>query len=358
MDFNVIWYLLIGILLIGYAILDGFDLGVGALHLFSKGDHDRRIVLNSIGPVWDGNEVWLVTAGGALFAAFPHVYATAFSGFYLAFMLLLFALIFRAVSIEFRSKEKNPTWRKTWDIGFSVGSIVSAILFGIAIGNVIVGFPIGADKEYQGTFFDLITPYTVLTGVFNLVMFTMHGAIYLVMKTEGKLHQQAKLWAMRAWIGFVILYATVTTLTIIMHTEMLANFSFGLIPHVGNQHPLMAEHEILISVIAWIIVVLNALSIINIPRTLYQNKPLQTFISSACTMAAIIMFFALGLFPNMMLSNISPEFNLDIYNASSSAYTLETMFFIAIWGLPFVLGYTSMIYWTYRGKTKIDDTSY
>ena len=358
MDFNVIWYIIIGLLLIGYAILDGFDLGVGALHLFSKGDNNRRILLNSIGPVWDGNEVWLITAGGALFAAFPEVYATAFSGFYLPFMLLLIALIFRAVSIEFRSKEPSRRWRQSWDVSFSIGSILAAILFGIAIGNVVIGFHIGERKEYQGTFLDLITPYTVLTGIFNLCMFTMHGAIYLNLKTEGALQNQVKRWIRYAYAVFTMMFALVTGATLYLKPEMVANFSFGLVAFPGTQHTLVEKHQMLISVVAWLIVLLNVLSIANIPRTLAKDKPLQTFISSACTIAAIVVLFAMGIFPNMMISNITPDYNLDIYNGASSEYTLRTMFFVAIWGMPFVVAYTSLIYWTYRGKTKITDSSY
>ena len=357
-DFNVIWYILVGILLVGYAILDGFDLGVGALHLFSKGDYNRRILLNSIGPVWDGNEVWLITAGGALFAAFPHVYATAFSGFYMPFMLLLIALIFRAVSIEFRSKEPSKKWRRTWDTSFSTGSILAAILFGVAIGNVVMGFQIGEDMEYAGTFWDLVTPYTVLTGVFNLSMFAMHGAIYLNLKTEGDLQKQVQKWVKYTYAVFIVLFLTLTAATLYLRPEMIANFSFGKVDMPGPTHELIQENQTLISVIAWIVVLLNVLAITNISRTLAKNKPMQMFISSACTIAALIMLFALGIFPNMMISNVSPDFNLDIYNASSTDYTLRTMFKVAIWGMPFVIGYTSLIYWTYRGKTIINESSY
>lgn len=357
-DYNVIWYLLIGILLTGYAILDGFDLGVGALHLFSKGDYNRRILLNSIGPVWDGNEVWLITAGGALFAAFPNVYATAFSGFYMPFILLLIALIFRAVSIEFRSKEPGKKWRRTWDISFSVGSILAAVLFGITIGNVIIGFRIGADMEYQGSLLDLITPYTLLTGIFNLSMFTMHGAIYLYMKTEGDLQKQVRGWVKRSYIVFIMLFLVVTATTLGMRPEMIANFSFGQISLPGRTHVIIQEYQTFISVFAWFVVALNVLSIINISRTLALDKPYQMFVSSACTIAALIMLFALGIFPNMMVSNLSPEFNLDIYNASSSDYTLKTMLTFASFGMPFVVSYTIIIYWTYRGKTRIDESSY
>lgn len=358
MDFNVIWYIIIGLLLIGYAILDGFDLGVGALHLLSKGDRNRRIMLNSIGPVWDGNEVWLITAGGALFAAFPEVYATAFSGFYLPFMLLLIALIFRAVSIEFRSKESSSRWRNSWDTSFSIGSMVAAILFGIAIGNVVVGFPIGSDKEYQGTFWDLLTPYTILTGFFNLAMFTMHGAIYLNLKTEGDLQTQVQRWGRNAYVVFLIMFIITTAATLYLQPTMIANFSFGLVDVPGEAHELVRRHQTLISVVAWLIVLLNTLSIANIPRTLAKGKPIQAFISSACTIAAIVLLFALGVFPNMLVSNLSPDYSLDIYNGASSQYTLRTMFWVAIWGLPFVVGYTSLIYWTYRGKTVINESSY
>ena len=165
-------------------------LGVGALHLLVKDDIERRIMINSIGPVWDGNEVWLVTGGGALFAAFPHVYATVFSGFYTAFMMLLFALIFRAIAIEFRSKRPGKTWRKSWDISFSVSSILIAFLMGVALGNIITGIPLGADKEFAGSFWSLINPYTVLVGITTVALFMMHGSIYVVMKTEGELQKK------------------------------------------------------------------------------------------------------------------------------------------------------------------------
>jgi len=217
MDLNITWFILPGVLLIGYAIPDGFDLGVGALRLFSKGDHERRMLLNAIGPVWDGNEVWLVTAGGALFAAFPHAYATAFSGFYPAFMLLLVAWIFRAVAIEFRSKEAMPWWRAMWDVAFSVSSIVAAILFGVAVGNLIVGLPIGADMEYTGGFFNLLTRYPLLVGIFNLWLFTMHGSIYLYLKTEGELQEKCRRWIWTMFFIFMVLFITTTIATLLVY---------------------------------------------------------------------------------------------------------------------------------------------
>ncbi|WP_100627531.1 cytochrome d ubiquinol oxidase subunit II [Algoriphagus formosus] len=358
MDYNIVWYILVGVLLIGYAILDGFDLGVGILHLRSKGDYNRRIMMNAIGPVWDGNEVWLITAGGALFAAFPNVYATAFSGFYLPFMLLLIALIFRAVSIEFRSKEENPRWRNFWDWGFSLGSIVAALLFGIAIGNVVIGFPIGSDMEYQGNFFDLLNPYSLMAGFFSLSMFALHGGIYLNMKTEGDLQKQIQGWIkVNYWI-FVLFYLVFSGFTLYLKPEMIANFSFGQIELPGNKHELVENHQILISVFAWTIVLLNILAIMNIPRMMAKGREGWAFISSGSMIAAIVMLFALGIFPNLMVSNLDPAFNLDIYNAASSGYTLKTMAILAAFGLPFVASYTIIIYWTYRGKVRLDESSY
>lgn len=357
MDYNILWYVIIGILLMGYAVLDGFDLGVGALHLFSKNDNDRRIVMNSIGPVWDGNEVWLVTAGGALFAAFPEVYATAFSSFYLPFMFLLFALIFRAVSIEFRSKEESKKWRSSWDYGFSFGSIISTLLFGITIGNIINGLPIDSRFEFTGHFLDLLNPYALLAGVFNLSMFSLHGAMYLIMKTEGDLQLMYKKIAFKLFGAFFFLYFVITVVTLFKHPDMLANFSFGKITSTFT-HPLITSNQNLISIIAWFIIGLNMLAIINIPRCLIKGLEVQGFISSAATILSVVLFFALGLFPILIPSSNDANWSLNIYNGASSQYTLKTMFNIAIWGMPFVLAYSSLIYWTYRGKTKIDTSSY
>jgi cytochrome d ubiquinol oxidase subunit II len=204
MDLNTVWFLLIGVLLVGYAVLDGFDLGVGVLHLFAKSDHERRVHLNAIGPVWDGNEVWLLTAGGAMFAAFPIVYATVFSGFYLAFMLLLFALIFRAVSLEFRGQFENPRWRSFWDWAFGLGSLLPAVLYGVAIGNVIRGLPIGADGSLNVSLFALLNPYALLIGLFSLAMFVMHGAAFLAVRTEGELQERMARATVGAWTAFVV----------------------------------------------------------------------------------------------------------------------------------------------------------
>jgi cytochrome bd ubiquinol oxidase subunit II len=337
-DLNTIWFILIGILLTGYAILDGFDLGVGALHLLVKDDLERRIMINSIGPVWDGNEVWLVTGGGALFAAFPHVYATVFSGFYTAFILLLFALIFRAIAIEFRSKRPGKTWRQSWDISFSVSSILIAFLMGVALGNIITGIPLDANKEFTGSFWSLINPYTVLVGITTVALFMMHGSIYVVMKTEGELQKKIRGWVNNAIIFFAICYVTTTMYTLIYHPHMVEHFKAA---------PAL-----------FLVAVINMLAIANIPREIHLGNEFRAFLSSCASIVTLLALFAIGLFPNIVLSNPNPEHSLNIYNAASSQKTLSIMLMIAIIGVPFVLAYTISIYWIFRGKVKIDAMSY
>jgi cytochrome d ubiquinol oxidase subunit II len=339
MDLNLVWFITLGVLLTGYAILDGFDLGVGIMHLFVSDDHDRRILMNSIGPLWDGNEVWLVTFGGALFAAFPHAYATAFSGFYLPFMLLLFALIFRAVSMEFRSKQDMRWWRRMWDVSFTAASTLATFLFGVAVGNMMIGLPIGADMEYSGgMLLDLLGPFPLLIGAFAVVTFAMHGSIYLYLKTEGDLQQRIHGWMWRTFGLFLVFYVLVTIFTIASLPSAVRNF---------QQIPW-----------AWVIVVLNVLAIANIPRAIHLGKPFYAFISSCCTIAALTFLFGFSLFPNMIVSSLDPTWSLTIYNAASSQTTLGIMRTIALIGMPFVLTYTVVIYWVFRGKTKLGKFSY
>jgi cytochrome d ubiquinol oxidase subunit II len=338
LDLNLLWYFLIGVLLVGYAVLDGFDLGVGTLHLFGRNDLERRILMNSIGPVWDGNEVWLVTAGGALFAAFPKAYATAFSGFYLAFMLLLTALIFRAVALEFRSKQPWRWWREMWDVAFFLSSSLSSFLFGVAVGNMMQGLPIGPDGEYRGSFFDLLTPYPILVGAFNVSMFALHGAVYLYMKTDGELQQRVRGWIWRAFGTFLFLYVITTIVTLIQVPNSTRNF---------RDFPWV-----------WAVVILTVLAIANIPRAVYLGYPVRALISSGCAMAGLIFLFGIALFPNLIISSIDPKYSLTAYTAASSQKTLGIMAIIAAIGMPFVIGYTSVIYWVFRGKVKLDKMSY
>jgi cytochrome bd ubiquinol oxidase subunit II len=338
LDLNTTWFILIGVLFTGYAMLDGFDLGVGALHLFTKEDQERRTMLNAIGPVWDGNEVWLVTGGGALFAAFPNVYATVFSGFYLAFVLLLVALIFRAVAIEFRSKQPMRWWRQMWDVGFAGGSILSSLLIGVAMGNIAWGVPLDARGEYAGTFLGLLQPYPLLLGVTTVALFMMHGAIYALMKTEGALHDKLRGWINNCIIFFIICYAVTTMATLLY------------VPHMAAR---MRGNPWLFS-----ITVLNMLAIANIPREIHRGQDWRAFVSSCVAMVAMMGLFGLEMYPNLILSNPDPANSLTILNAASSEKTLGIMLTIALIGVPIVLAYTVSIYWIFRGKVKLDKMSY
>ena len=337
-DLNSIWFVLVGVLFTGYAVLDGFDLGIGALHLFTTKDDERRVMLNSIGPVWDGNEVWLVTGGGALFAAFPNVYATVFSGFYMAFVLLLFALIFRAVAIEFRSKQPMLWWRQMWDISFAVGSIVSALLIGVALGNIAAGIPIDADGEFAGSFLGLLRPYPLLLGVTTVALFMMHGAIYGAMKTEGELHDKLRRWAMNCIIFFVICSAITTMATLLYEPRMAERL---------KDHPWL-----------FTVALANMLAIANIPREFHRNNDWLAFLSSCATMVTLMALFGINNYPYLVYSQPNPGNSLDIYNAASSQKTLGIMLIIACIGVPIVLTYTACIYWIFRGKVKLDRMSY
>lgn len=337
-DLNTIWFFLVGTLFAGYAILDGFDLGVGALHLFVRGDENRRILLNSIAPIWDGNEVWLVTGGGALFAAFPEVYATAFSGFYIAFMLLLFGLIFRAVAIEFRSKQPMAWWRTFWDISFSVSSVLSSLLIGVALGNMAWGVPLDARGEFAGSFWSLIHPYSLLVGLCTVALFMMHGSIFLVLKTEGALQQQVREWTRSTIIAFVLCYITTTMFTLLY------------VPHMTDTiraNPWM-----------FIVALVNMLAIANIPREIFHGREMRAFISSSLAVIALLLLFGIGSYPNLIYSNPEPGNSLTIYNSASSQKTLQIMLIIAALGVPIVLTYTASIYWIFRGKVKMDSHSY
>lgn len=338
MDLNTIWFILVGVLFTGYALLDGFDLGVGALHLFTKTDMERRIMINSIGPVWDGNEVWLVTGGGALFAAFPEVYATAFSGFYIAFMLLLFGLIFRAVAIEFRSKEDSKRWRNFWDISFSVSSILSTILIGVALGNIAWGIPLDHEFEFTGTFLSLLNPYSILIGITTLALFMMHGSIYAAMKTEGELQDKISRWIKNTIIFFIVSYVVASMFTLLY------------VPHMTT---------VLKSNPVWFLLpLINILAIANIPREVHHKRMFRAFLSSCVALIALMGLFGIGMYPNMILSLPEVANSLTIYNGASSEKTLNIMLIIAIIGMPFVLAYTFSIYWVFRGKVKITEHSY
>ncbi len=337
-DLNTVWFLLIAVLIGGYAILDGFDLGVGVMHLFAKDENERRLHMNAIGPVWDGNEVWLLTGGGALFAAFPVVYATVFSGFYIALMLVLFALIFRAVSFEFRGKVDSPKWKRMWDWLFGIGSLIPAIVFGVAIGNILRGVSVNGNGYYLGNFFDLLNPYAILIGLLSLSMFVMHGAIYMILKTEGELHDRMVKWANGAWMIFVLFYLLSTIYSFFeaayLFQNVFSNFLF------------------------WLFLVFMLLSLVSLPVLIKGKNPFRAFLTSSLLILSMIGLMAVSLFPRLVPSNIDLAYSLTIYNASSSQLTLTTMLIIALIGMPIVIGYTIYIYRVFKGKVKLEENSY
>jgi len=339
MDLHVVWFILLGALLAGYAVLDGFDLGVGVLHRLARTDRDRRVFINAIGPIWDGNEVWLVTFGGALFAAFPIAYAAIFSGFYIPFMALLFALVFRAVSIEFRSKMKTAVWRRAWDWGFFGSSVLASFLFGVAVGNSMIGIPLDERGVFTGTLTDLLNPYALFAGLTVVAMFAMHGAIYLLLKIpKGELYDRMQNWAWHMWGLFLVFYVLGSMYTLAAIPRATANFA---------EHPWAAA-----------VVIINVLAVANIPRSVFYGKPFQAFVSSGVAIIALVFLFGMALWPNLVTASNDPANSLTIYNAASSQRTLWIMFLFAVIGMPFVAAYTAVVYWTFRGRVELEDHSY
>lgn len=334
-----IWFSIFIVLLIGYAILDGFDLGVGMLHLFSKEDRERRLMLNTIGPVWDGNEVWLVTSGGALFAGFPDIYATLCSAFYVPIMVLLSGLIFRAVAIEVRSKQASPVWRWTWDILFSLASLIIAFGLGLVLGNLVIGMPLNEQKEYIGTGWDLVNPFAISVGVLTVALFSMHGALFTLLKTEGELHEKIRKWINPCIIFFIMCYAITTVATLIYQPHMSANI---------QERPLF-----------FVIAVINMFTIALIPREVNFGRDGVAFLASCLNIICLLGLFAVGMYPTVVRAVNDPaNLSLTIYNSSSSPYTLKILFIIAIIGVPLVLAYTAAVYWIFHGKVKLEQNSY
>ena len=334
MDLNTIWFLLIGVLIAGYAVLDGFDLGVGALSLFARSKEERDLHVAAIGPVWDGNEVWLLTGGGALFAAFPPVYATVFSGFYLALMLLLVALIARAVSLEFRGLMEGPGWVRFWDWAFGIGSLLPTILFGVAVGNVLRGVPIGPGFAWQGSFLGLLNPYAILVGLVSCVLFFMHGALYLRLKTEGEISERMGRVALGAFGFFVVLYAGATAATVMVSPFLFQRASTPAF---------------------WALTVLLLASLAVIPVATRAGKRGLAFTASSAAIVFMILVTALSAYPALVPSSLGLENSLTIYNASSTPRTLATMLVIALIGVPIMLGYTIFVYRVFKGPVRPGD---
>lgn len=335
MDLNILWFILITVLFVGFFFLEGFDYGVGALiPILGKDDDERRVVLNTIGPFWDGNEVWLITAGGAMFAAFPHVYATMFSGFYLALFLILLTLILRATGIEFRSLMPSQTWRKNWDMVIAISSLLSAVLWGVAVSNLVIGVPIDENMQYAGSFFTLLRPFCILGGVMLLLIFLYHGACYIMLKAgEETVLNRAQ--ALAEKLGPVMIVVTVAWVV----WAFFASTMFD-------------------SMLALLFVALAAVSMILSVLFTKKKASGKAFIFIGLAIAFCVFGVFAGMFPNIMISNIDPAYSLDIYNASSSPKTLSFMTKVAFTMVPIVLAYQIWSFYVFRARVTKKNVKY
>ncbi|MBM4456300.1 MAG: cytochrome d ubiquinol oxidase subunit II [Chloroflexi bacterium] len=328
MNLETLWFILIGVLFTGFFFLEGFDYGVGILLPFvGKRDEERRVIINTIGPFWDGNEVWLLTAGGAMFAAFPHWYATMFSGFYLALMLMLLALIVRGVAFEFRSKDAHPCWRVAWDGCIFVGSFTPALLWGVAMANIVAGVPIDADMHYVGGFFNLLNPYALLGGLAGLGVFTLHGALFLSLRTTDVLLERAQAVARRLWLP-VLVVGGATVIASYFATDIFVRL--GINPGVSA---LAAGAAFLIG--GWFI---------------RGQRWGWAFAMTGLTIVLTVVTTFRGLYPRVLVSSLHPDWSLTIANASSSEYTLRVMSIVALIFVPIVLLYQAWNYWVFRAR--------
>ena len=328
-DLNTLWFVLIAVLWIGFFFLEGFDFGVGMLLPFlAKDDAKRRVIINAIGPHWDGNEVWLLTAGGATFAAFPQWYATMFSGFYLALFLMLLGLILRAVAFEFRSKDSSPKWRNAWDWAIFVGSLLPALLIGVAFANLAEGVPIDNKMMFTGSLLTLLNPYGLLGGLTSVSVFLLHGAIFLSLKTADDVQETARAAARKLWLPAVIISVLLSVATFFF-TDFRAHLGIdpGVIP-VGA-----------------------LVTLLVVPFLLQRKMEGWAFIMTALNLVMTQITFFLILYPRVMISTIDPTNNsLTIYNASSSPYTLQVMTVVALIFVPIVLVYQGYTYWVFRKR--------
>ena len=334
-----IWFVLFVIIIAGYLILDGFDMGVGILHPWvAKTDEERRITLNSIGPVWDGNEVWIVLGGGVLFAAFAPVYASLFSGFYLALMLVLLVMILRTVAIEFRSKRPGTLWRQAWDIVFSASSLGIALLLGVAFGNIIEGVDLDQNGNIDESLIDLLNPYALLVGATAVSMFALHGALFLNLKTEGELERRVRR-AIPFLMGVFFVLATVTVLsTAAWEDDVSDRYLEDIWPVIFPAAALLAL------VVAWYM--------------LRTGRDLFAFAASGAVIALLLISGAIGMFPNLLISTTNDDYNLTVDNSASASNTLTVMLIVAVIGMPLVLAYTAGVYYFFRGKTALGPDSY
>ena len=338
MVLQTIWFFLWGLLWAVFFMTDGFDLGIGTLYPFlGKTDQDKRIMINSLGPLWDGNEVWLITAGGVTFAAFPLVYSVMFSSLYSALMLILFALILRGVSFEFRGKINHPRWRKVWDTCIFVGSFVPALLFGVAFANIFQGIPIDHNGIYHGTLFTLLNPYGLLGGILFVLLFMIHGALWISIKSEGDLQERAvstakKLWPVLLGVAVVFLIASKFS------TRLYDNYI---------KHPAF-----------FIVILMMVLALLSVRFFLVRKTFFKAWFASALTIVGATFFGVIGLYPNLFPSSLNPRYSLTAYNASSSPLTLKIMLIVVIIFIPVVIGYQIWAYNLFKGKVTEADLSH
>jgi cytochrome d ubiquinol oxidase subunit II len=363
---RLIWWVLVGVLLIGFAVTDGFDLGVGALlTLVGKTDKDRRVMINTIGPHWDGNQVWFITAGGAIFAAWPLIYATAFSGFYLALALTLIALWMRPLGFDYRGKLKNKTWRQAWDWALFAGGIVPSLIFGVAFGNLLLGVPFELDDTlkatYTGSFFGLLTPFALLSGLVSVAMLLNHGSTWLQLKTDGDLQARAKNVSVVLSIATLVLFA-LAGVYLAMGVEGYVITS--AIDTKATSNPLNKTVEITsgawlanYSAYPWMIIapVLGLGSALACAVASYAGRSGWAFVASALTITGIILTAGFSMFPFLMPSSTMPSASLTVWDATSSLLTLKVMFGVACIFVPIVLSYTLYGFWVMRGRIKQDD---
>jgi cytochrome bd ubiquinol oxidase subunit II len=323
MELTTVWFSLIAILWIGYFTLEGFDFGVGMLlPVVAKNDTERRVLYNTVGPVWDGNEVWVLVAGGATFAAFPEWYATLFSGFYLPLLLILVALIVRNLAFEYRAKTDDDTWRRNWDLCLVIGSFVPALLWGVAFANIVAGVPIDTDKEFTGNLFTLLNPYGLLGGVVTLLLFATHGAMFIALKTDGEIRHRARALSVQLGLG-----AAVAAVVFLVWTQARTG-----------------------SVSSAIAFVLAAVALLSGVAAAWKGREGWAFVGTFVTIALAVGGLFLALFPDVMPSTTDPAFSLTTTNAAATAYTLKVMTWVAVVFTPIVLGYQAWTYWVFRKR--------
>jgi len=338
MVLQTIWFFLWGLLWALFFMTDGFDLGIGTLYPFlGKTDQDKRIMINALGPLWDGNEVWLITAGGVTFAAFPLVYSVMFSSLYSALMLILFALILRGVSFEFRGKVDHPRWRKIWDTCIFVGSFVPALLFGVAFANIFQGIPIDHNGIYHGTLFTLLNPYGLLGGILFVLLFMIHGALWISIKSEGDLQERAISTAKKLWpvlLGVVVIFLIASKFS----TRLFDNYI---------EHPAF-----------FIVILITVLAFLSVRFFLVRKTFFKAWFASALTIVGTTFFGVIGLFPNLFPSSLNPRYSLTAYNASSSPLTLKIMLVVVTIFIPLIIGYQIWAYNLFKGKVTQADLAH